>query len=249
MKDQTTGILLLAGRGSRIADVTTKPKCLLEINGKTLLQHHLDTWLEVGLRHVVVVLGYEAEQIENVLRAYDDKMKIKRVFNEDYIAKGNTYSLYLGIKEVSGGCLIFDGDLIYSPEILASFIEDLSSSAFLVGEATLDDIECAKVMIDEKKMIRMTIDKRAVTAQELSRYSFAGEAIGIIKFTQEETQELLREAEKFLSIEANLPLNWEHLMNQFLLVRDISISRTVSDQWVEVDNNEDYQKAIRIFKS
>ena len=68
-----TAMILAAGRGVRMQPLTlTKPKPLLEIGGRTMLDLALDKLVTFGIRHAVVNTFYLAEQIENHLKARKD---------------------------------------------------------------------------------------------------------------------------------------------------------------------------------
>lgn len=57
-------IILAAGRGSRMGTLTdNKPKCLVELSGKTLLQWQLDTLRGAGIYEIGIVRGYLANQL------------------------------------------------------------------------------------------------------------------------------------------------------------------------------------------
>lgn len=242
-----TGLLLAAGYGSRIADVTDNPKSLLQINGKALMDWHFERMAAVGIKDVVVVVGFKKEILENYLSKYNKDFNITFALNEDYRVKGNTYSLLFGLEKIKGAFVLFDADLIYETSILDAFMKEKNPNQILVGESSIDDIECAKAMIDKDGFVRMTIDKRAVSAEERSKYTFAGEAIGIIKFSKEYRDDLFSECQKFLNKEENISKNWEHVMNEFLLTHNMSVHQSVSDKWVEIDNLEDLTKAKMLF--
>ncbi|MBC7538968.1 MAG: phosphocholine cytidylyltransferase family protein [Bacteriovorax sp.] len=245
---QLTALILAAGYGSRISDVTDDPKSLLQINGKSLMDWHFEAWKEVGIRNVVVVTGYKRDVLEAYLEKYKMDFDIHYAVNEDYRVKGNTYSFLYGLEKTQGDFLLFDADLIYDTKILKSFIEDITPNQILVGESSIDDIECAKTMIDEDGFVRMTIDKRAVSEEERKRFTFAGEAIGILKFSEAFRDDMYNACKSFLADEKNISKNWEHVMNEFLLNHDMSIHQAFSDRWVEIDNKEDLEKAKRLFK-
>ena len=58
----STAILLAAGEGSRLRSAAPfKPLC--EVAGRSLLAHALDGFAEAGMKRVVVVLGYGADQM------------------------------------------------------------------------------------------------------------------------------------------------------------------------------------------
>lgn len=243
-----TAVVLAAGFGSRISDLTDRPKCLLEINGESLLERNLKMWKELGIKKVHLVLGYKREEIQKVAEKYRDDFEITYYLNEDFRNYGNTHSLYLGIKEIKGACLIFDADLIYERAILEDFLARGTQSEILVGQGSLEDIECAKTLVDQDGFARLTVDKRAVSAAELEQYSFAGEAIGILKFSAAETKTLGESAVQFLSVEANQNLNWEHLLNQYLVHHNVGVHLFNVGKWMEIDTTEDYQAAQEMFK-
>ena len=58
-------IILAAGRGSRMQHLTNdKPKCLLEVNGKRLLEHQFEAITKAGIRSIAIVTGYKQELIK-----------------------------------------------------------------------------------------------------------------------------------------------------------------------------------------
>lgn len=245
--ENLTALILAAGYGSRISDVTTDPKSLLKINNRTLMQWHFDSLRSVGIKNVVVVTGYKREVLEDFLDRYKDEFNLTYAANDDFRVKGNTYSLYYGLEKVQSEFLLFDADLIYETQILRSFVQDPHPNQILVGESSIEDIECSKAMIDKDGHVRMTIDKREVTQEEREKYAFAGEAIGILKFSKQYRDDMLEACRSFLAAPANVGKNWEHVMNEFLLNHDMSVHQAISNRWVEIDTKEDYERAKSLF--
>ncbi|GAB4010611.1 MAG: NTP transferase domain-containing protein [Bdellovibrio sp.] len=243
-----SAIYLAAGHGSRISALTHRPKCLLKLNQESLLERSFRIWKSLGIKDVVLVLGYEADMIRNIAQNYEMDFNISYKLNADYKKQGNTFSLYLGIEDVNNTSLIFDADLIYDEVVLKDFINHGHHSEILVGAASINDIECAKTLIDDKQFARMTVDKRAISDEELKKYQFAGEAIGILKFSQEHTRALKQNAEKFLKTPGKLHLNWEHLLNEFLQNHDVGIFKIKEGRSIEIDTPEDFQRAREIFE-
>jgi choline kinase len=243
-----TALVLAAGYGSRIADVTDNPKSLLMVNGKTLMEWHLISLKKVGVKKLVVVTGYKRDVLEAYLNDFRNDFEITYAINEDYRVKGNTYSMLFGLEKVEGSFLLFDADLIYDTAILKAFVDDKNPNQILVGNSSIDDIECSKAMVDRDGFVRMTIDKRAVSKEEREKYSFAGEAIGIIKYSAEYRDEMYKACQDFLSHPENISKNWEHVMNEFLLTHNMSSVKTVSDRWIEIDNKEDLERAKGMFE-
>jgi NDP-sugar pyrophosphorylase family protein len=58
-------IILVAGQGTRLRPLTNdKPKCLVELAGKPLLEHQLETLRARGVEDIHIVGGYRADQLQ-----------------------------------------------------------------------------------------------------------------------------------------------------------------------------------------
>ena len=114
--NKISAVFLLAGFGKRISDITNKPKCLLKINKKTLIDRSLNILKKLGIRNVVFVLGYKKQMIKKQIKKFDKSFFFKfAVYNEDR-SRGNSFSLLKGLEKSHGDPLVFDGDLIFSFE-------------------------------------------------------------------------------------------------------------------------------------
>ena len=60
------GVILAAGKGSRMGDIDT-PKCLLEINEIPIIKHQINSFTKNGIDDILVVTGYKSEMIHNLL--------------------------------------------------------------------------------------------------------------------------------------------------------------------------------------
>ena len=121
------------------------------------------------------------------------------------------------------------------------------NSELLVGEGSLSDIESTKTLVDETGLIRKTVEKRAVTDEELKEYDFVGEATGILKFSTKDTVHLSKLAKNFLDNPEKLHLNWEHLLNEFFHQAEIGSYFFDQGKWIEIDTPEDYKEAQGLF--
>ena len=78
-------VILAAGIASRLRPLTNdRPKCLLEIGGKCLLQRSMDGLIRNGIKEFVVVTGYLHEQIEAFLNNRYKEVSITSIYNEQY---------------------------------------------------------------------------------------------------------------------------------------------------------------------
>lgn len=241
-------IFLLAGLGSRISKLTKNPKCLLKINNEEIILRNLRLLKKYKIKNITIVLGYRKMVIKKTLMKLKENFNFKFAYNNDYKSKGNSFSLFKGLKKVDSNCLIFDGDLVFSDKILSNFLKDSFNSSFLVGKTSIKNKECAKVLVDNYGNVKKTIDKRLIKKKELIDLSFVGEAVGIIKISNRIRKIMLSEFENFFKNKKNIGLNWEHFMNYFLVKNPIKYNKTFNSDWIEIDNRNDYYKAVKIFK-
>lgn len=89
-------VLLAAGEGSRLGCI---PKSLIQLQGQTLLQRHLQTLHTVGVNEVVVVTGFYYQAIESAL--HDHAIKIVR---NPVPEEGQQMSVRLGLTALSKDC-------------------------------------------------------------------------------------------------------------------------------------------------
>jgi len=120
--DHLAGLVLAAGRSSRMGD---QNKLLAHFNGKALVRHAVDTMLEAGLDEVIVVLGYQADQVAAEL----DNLPVKLVFNAHFAA-GQGHSVAVGVGALSPAAtdvLIGLGDM---PLVSADHMKNLIAAHF-----------------------------------------------------------------------------------------------------------------------
>ena len=67
-------IILAAGIGSRLHPITkSKPKCLVELFGKSIIEHQIDIFHKCGINEIVIVRGYLSEMINfDGIKYYDN---------------------------------------------------------------------------------------------------------------------------------------------------------------------------------
>ena len=54
------GVLLTAGEGTRMRPLTlTRPKTMLQVGGKPILQYNLEALRDAGIKDIIMVVGYK----------------------------------------------------------------------------------------------------------------------------------------------------------------------------------------------
>lgn len=122
-------VILAAGAGTRLGPLTVDaPKCLLPINGRTLLDHELDVLAAVGVTDVTVVAGYMADR---VVEQVGGRCRVIR--NDRYASTNSIVSLHAAADAVRGEAFLFqNADVLYCPAILKRVLREPPANACLV---------------------------------------------------------------------------------------------------------------------
>jgi len=116
-------IILSAGQGSRLGHmVDDLPKCLIDFNGRTLLDRQLDTLEANGVHEAVVVTGFHDELVGQAIAARRGGPTVRTIFNPFYKVADNTGSLYMAREELGGDCLVWNGDTLVSRELMRKVV-------------------------------------------------------------------------------------------------------------------------------
>lgn len=109
-------VIATAGMGTRLG--AGKPKCLIEINGKTILEYQLD--LLRSVENVFIVVGFMEEDVINF--AHKIRRDIIFVRNVNFQHTKTLGSFYLAAKIINGSAIFMDGDMIIEPKSFAEFL-------------------------------------------------------------------------------------------------------------------------------
>ena len=121
-------VILSAGQGSRLGHmVSDRPKCLIDFNGRSLLDRQLDTLEANGVNEAVVVTGFRDDRIEESLARRGGGPRVRTIFNPFYKVADNTGSLYMARQELSGDCLVWNGDTLVSNTLMRRVIDNARS--------------------------------------------------------------------------------------------------------------------------
>lgn len=120
----TTAVLLAAGMGERLKPYTNSmPKCLVEVNGRPILDYTLKALEEQGIEKLVIVTGYKQSAIEEYISNSETGMAVKTVYNKEYASTNNIYSLWLAAPHIDEPFLLLESDILLDSESLAHFTE------------------------------------------------------------------------------------------------------------------------------
>lgn len=121
-------VIACAGLGSRLG--MGMPKCMLELGGKTLLSHLIET-LRPLVPQIHVVVGYREELIIEHCAQYHRDVVIIR--NKNFRTTNTAHSILMGSVGMHGKVLYLDGDLFIDPKSLQKFVGKAALHPLLIG--------------------------------------------------------------------------------------------------------------------
>lgn len=179
-------VILAAGRGSRLEHLSrATPKCLVEVGGKTLLEHQLDTLAGLGVSDITIVTGYRAAQVREVAGG-----RARFVANDAWDGTNSLYSMTLCQSRVRGELLVMNCDVLAHPLALRRLME-AGPNAFLYDSASGDAEEDMKVELRHGRLAAMS--------KSLPAHRTDGENVGILRFDAGAARMLFRQAEALLA--------------------------------------------------
>ena len=231
------GVILAAGMAKRLRPLTdTKPKCLLEVGGKTLLERTVRAMQQAGISEFVVVTGYRADQIREALTSIVSPQNITFLHNADYEHNNNIYSLWMAGEVVRGkDFLLMDSDILCDPAAVVRIAEQTEPAL------ALNRHECGeeeiKVIVDADNHI-VEINKTCNPADAI------GESVGIEKMTADYSTALYRELDQMILKEGLVDVFYERCFERLIPQGyTFRVVDTTSYFSYELDTPEDFQRA------
>lgn len=110
---QIRAIILCAGLGTRLTPITlTKPKPLLEIRGKSILENMIMHLHSANITDIIVVCGYKSELFEPLQK----RLNFQKVVFPDFATKNSAGSLKFVRDSIIKGTIILNGDLFINSD-------------------------------------------------------------------------------------------------------------------------------------
>jgi len=176
-------LILAAGTGSRLGKYTKEnTKCMLEINGETLITTALEKLNAVGITKVILVVGYKKENLMEHVGTHYKNITIEYVENPVYSTTNNIYSLYLAKEKLAeDDTILLESDLLFEEKIIVDLIKDKRPSLAVVDkyQAWMDG---TAVTLAEDDSILGFYGKKAFRFQDVEKYY---KTVNIYKFSKE----------------------------------------------------------------
>lgn len=196
-------VILAAGQGTRLRPLTDdRPKCMVEVNGRSILERQLDTMHACGIKDsdITIVAGYRGDVLQNKFADTD----IDVIINDNFETTNMVCSLMCARKlmEAQEDVLVSYGDIIYNDVVLKKNLASDEAASVIVDdgwysywrercENPLDDAET--LMFDGNDYLTEIGQKTTDLAKVQSQY------IGLMRFRNDGLRAMLdlaKEAEE-----------------------------------------------------
>lgn len=231
------GVILAAGMAKRLRPLTdTKPKCLLEVGGKSLLQRTFDAMASAGITEFIVVTGYRAPMIMDFITIHYPLYTIHYIDNPDYAHNNNIFSLWLAMQQLHGQeVLLMDSDILCDPEAVRRVARQ-DSSALAMQRHELGEEEM-KIVVDADFQI-------TEISKTCSPETAIGESVGIEKMTPAYTEVLYQELKQMILEEGLIDIFYERAFERLIPQgHTFKVVDTTDLFSYELDTPDDFERA------
>jgi len=236
MGGDSHAVVLAAGLGRRLRPLTEDtPKTLLDVDEKPILDHITDALAATGYEDLTVVTGFEEAQIRANLVGHDD-LSVSFVHSDRFRETNNLYSLWLARDRIEDGFTLVNSDTMFPRSALDRLRSEDGSA--LVVDAEKD--------LGEEEMKVDTVDGTVVDiGKEVD--GATGEYIGVCKFDERGARRVVEALDRFVD-EGRVNEWYEAAFRKTLDDIDVGVV-PVGDDWIEIDDSADLQRARQMWQA
>jgi choline kinase len=209
-----------------------RPKCLIEVDNDTILDHQLEALSKAGINDVAIVVGYEKEQIMRhvMSRNVNSIQRIHFIENPAFAITNNIYSLWLALEWLRGDDFaVLNADVILNADIMENAVRANAPISMIVDPLWRD--ETMKVIIHGDRILQMS--------KRISREQFSGTYIGITIFSRAIQARFFDKMNTLVS--AGRVNEFLNVAVQELVDEGVHVGYTSTDglAWAEIDDPSD----------
>jgi choline kinase len=228
-------IILAAGVGKRFKEVTDqRPKCLIEIQGQTLLERTLRALGAAGVTNAVVVIGYRGDMIKQTIGSRCGAVQVRYIFNRQY-EKGAILSLWSARAEFDDDTLIMDADVLFPVVLIARLVNSPHANCFLLDGSAANTGEEQMLLTRGGRVLN-------IVRGGSGDFDVIGESVGFLKVSCADAP-LLRSILDDLVAQGRDTIEHEEAFPIFLARRVVGFERVDDLPWTEIDFPEDLVRA------
>lgn len=230
-------VVLAAGMAKRLRPLTNdRPKCLLMVGERCLLERTMDALIAHDITEWVVVTGYRGEMIRSFLDNHYPQCTIHYIDNVLYETTNNIYSLWLARDYARGeDVVLLDSDILFDPQMITRVLE-VPGSALSMNRHELGEEEMKVVVDGEGRITEISKTCRVEDA--------IGESVGIEKMKAEYTAALYAELDQMIEQEGLVDIFYERAFERLIPQgHTFRVVDTTDIFSMELDTVEDFERA------
>jgi L-glutamine-phosphate cytidylyltransferase len=219
-------LILAAGSGRRLRH--DRPKCLVELGGRYLIDHQLHALAWAGVDRVVVVAGYRSDEVREALPPGTPV-----VLNPDYAQTNSLYSFWLARQAVGEEVLVLNSDVLFHPVIARALVRR-SRSALAYDSRSGREEEEMKLIIRGGGLAAMS--------KTLAPERSCGENVGMIRLSGAATEAAFDIAGRLVA--AGREQDWlASAINRVAREHRLDCMDVAGLPWTEIDFPDDLRHA------
>lgn len=243
MDNNIIGFILAAGYSKRLKELTKdRPKSFLEINGKKIIDYHLDNLSKLGIKKTYMVVGFLKDMFKERFGENHKGMEIGYIDNDEFETTGHSYSLFLG-REVfkNNNILLVHADTFCDPKIYGEALNSNFDNVVIIDE-NYSKLSGSETLIEGEEN---QVSKFGLGIPEKEKTQ--GVYIGIGKFNQKFLTKFCDYMPDFFEKETR-NLNYEMVLGKFLESSGFQIHyrKLEGKRWININYKEDYDEAQRM---
>lgn len=240
-------IILAAGMGKRLKELTRDyTKCMVKVNGVTLIERMLSQLDDLSLSSVTIVVGYQQKSLIDFIETLEIRTPITYIHNEIYDQTNNIYSLYLARKFLlQEDTILLESDLIFEDAVLEKIVNHPYPNLALVAKYE-NWMDGTVVTLDQENQIETFLGKSEFTFADRNTYY---KTVNIYKFSQG-----FSNAHYVPSLEAYSKAHgrneyYEQVLKGITLLdkKAIRAEPLNGESWYEIDDAQDLNIAESLF--
>ncbi|MCL6634235.1 MAG: aminotransferase class I/II-fold pyridoxal phosphate-dependent enzyme [Peptococcaceae bacterium] len=241
------GLILAAGMGKRLGKYTrNRTKCMVEVNGRTLIEYALDALAKAGISRTVIVTGYAGDRLRQFIGTGYRGMEIIYVNNDVYDKTNNIYSLWLaGSHLTADDTILLESDIIFEEKILQDVVRNPEPNLAVVAkfESWMDG---TVTILDENDRILSFIPKRKFNWDKAGNYY---KTVNIYKFSREFSRDCYMPFLEAYIKAVGRNEYYEQVLRVLTYLDNISIKahKLAGEKWYEIDDIQDLDIARVLF--
>ncbi|WP_422479487.1 aminotransferase class I/II-fold pyridoxal phosphate-dependent enzyme [Pleomorphochaeta sp. DL1XJH-081] len=240
-------MILAAGMGKRLKELTTETtKCMVEVNGITLIERAVRILDSKSLSRIILVVGYKGNLLVDFINTLNIKTPIQIVENSVYDSTNNIYSLFLARKYLlEEDTLLLESDLIFEKAVIDRLLQDSYPNLALVAkyESWMDG---TVLTIDDQNNITDFLNKKQFKFCDKENYY---KTVNIYKFSKRfSSSHYVPFLEAYCKALGNNEY-YEQVLKVISILENPEIKVKILDdeKWYEIDDKQDLDIAESIF--